>query len=154
MGLEFKKIAKIHKPEIINLMNNALVRRQMPLLKGYFGEEECEKFIDAKEGLWTKFGYGPWVFFVDGIFAGWGGLQPENGEADLALVLHPKYWGQGKKIYGEIIERAFGEMGLDSVTVLLPQTRTRVRALYRLGFQKDGSLEIHGECFKRYRLEK
>lgn len=32
-------------------------------------------------------------FFVDGQFAGWGGLQQEDGDADLALVLHPDYWG-------------------------------------------------------------
>lgn len=61
--------------------------------------------------------------FVDQEFVGWGGLQHEAGEADLALVLHPKYWGSGKVIYQEIINRAFTTMGLSSITILLPPSR-------------------------------
>ncbi|MCB0371518.1 MAG: GNAT family N-acetyltransferase [Muricauda sp.] len=154
MNLELKRLTDVPKQEIINLMNLDLVRRQMPLLKGYFGEGECGKFLAAKERLWSEFGYGPWAFVINGSFAGWGGLQPENGEADLAMVLHPDYWGFGKKIYGEIIDRAFGEMGMQSVTILLPLTRTRVKALDRLGFKAEGNLEMHGESFVRYRLER
>lgn len=154
MNLELKRLTDVPKQEIINLMNLDLVRRQMPLLKGYFGEGECGKFLAAKERLWSEFGYGPWAFVINGSFAGWGGLQPENGEADLAMVLHPDYWGFGKKIYREIIDRAFGEMGMQSVTILLPLTRTRVKALDRLGFKAEGILEMHGESFVRYRLER
>ena len=72
---------------------------------------DCEGFIAAKEQLWAEHGYGPWAFFVDGEFVGWGGLQPEDGEADLGMVLHPKHWGVGKALYDEVIRRAFGEMG-------------------------------------------
>ena len=135
-------------------MNNSLVRRQMPLLKDDFNEILCDKFISAKEQLWTEYGYGPWAFVINNRFAGWGGLQPENGEADLALVLHPDYWGVGKVLYKEIINRAFGEMGLNSITILLPPTRTRINALLRLGFKKDGELEIDNEQFFKFRLVK
>ena len=65
-------------------------------------------------------GYGPWAFLVDNKFAGWGGLQYENGDADLALVLHPQYWGFSKKIFNEIIRRAFNEMWMESITILFP----------------------------------
>lgn len=58
----------------------------------------------------------------------------------------------GKIIYDEIIRRAFGEMELASVTILLPPTRTRVKGIRRLGFQPDGEVEIGGERFIRYRL--
>lgn len=59
---------------------------------------------------------------LDGKFVGWGGLQDENGDADLALVLHPDYWGLGKHIYNEIVDRAFNPMGFESITILLPPT--------------------------------
>lgn len=152
MDIEFKRLTEVAKSEFIELMNNQLVRRQMPLLKDYFSESDCDKFIASKELLWVNHGYGPWAFIVDDQFAGWGGLQPENGEADLALVLHPNYWGLGKVIYKEIIRRAFGEMGLESVIVLFPPTRTRVQGLLRLGFKEDGELELGNEKFIRYRL--
>ena len=70
----------------------------------------------------------------------------------MALVLNPDYWGTGRAIYEEIISRAFDEMGFDSVTALLPPSRTNVRGMMRLGFEPDGETEIGGECFIRYRL--
>jgi RimJ/RimL family protein N-acetyltransferase len=133
-------------------MNHPLVRRQMPLTSDNFDEADCDEFIAAKEQLWAEHGYGPWAFVVDGEFVGWGGLQPEHGEADLGLVLHPNHWGLGKTLYDEIIKRAFGEMGFESVIVLFPPTRTRVKGLLRLGFKLEGELEIQGERFLLYRL--
>lgn len=154
MNIDFKRLTEVEKSEIIELMNNPLVRRHMPLTSDNFGESDCDEFIAAKERLWAEHGYGPWAFVVDGQFVGWGGLQPENGEADLGLVLHPNYWGIGKVLYDEIIDRAFGEMGFETVTVLLPPTRKWIKGLLRLGFKEDGELEVGGERFIRYRLEK
>ena len=154
MSLEFKRLTEVKKSDIIDLMNNQLVRRQMPLLRDHFGETDCDQFIAAKEQLWAEHGYGPWAFVINDRFAGWGGVQPEDGEADLALVLHPDYWGMGQLIYKEIISRAFGEMGLDSVIVLFPPTRTRVKGLLRLGFKKEKEVVFGSERFIRFRLVK
>ncbi|TRX58834.1 GNAT family N-acetyltransferase [Fulvivirga sp. M361] len=154
MNIEFKRLAEIEKSDIIELMNNPLVRRQMPLLQSDFSESDCDKFVASKEQLWTEHGYGPWAFIVNDQFAGWGGLQPESGEADLALVLHSDYWGIGKVLYKEIISRAFDNLGLTSVTVLFPPTRTRIKGILRLGFKEDKEVEIGNERFIRYRLEK
>ena len=91
-------------------------------------------------------------FLIDQQFAGWGGLQHEDGDADLALVLHPDFWGSGKAIYLEIAERAFTKLGLESITILLPPSRTRIKGIFRLGFQPDGEVEIEGVRFLRFRL--
>lgn len=152
MRLEFKRLPEVDPADLIELMNHPQVRQLMPLARDAFGEAECKGFVEGKEQLWQEHGYGPWAFFVGGRFAGWGGLQPEQGDADLGLVLHPSFWGTGKAIYDEILRRAFGEMGLGSVTVLFPPSRTRVRGLLRLGFVEDGELEVAGERFIRYRL--
>lgn len=154
MNIEFKRLAEIDKSEIIELMNNPLVRRHMPLTIDNFDERDCDELIATKEKLWTDHGYGPWAFVVDGHFVGWGGLQSENGQADLGLVLHPNFWGIGKVLYDEIIERAFGEMGFESVTVLLPPSRKLVKGLLRLGFKADGAIEVSGERLNRYCLDK
>ena len=124
----------------------------MPLLSDHFTEADCDAFIAAKEKLWAEYGYGPWAFLVDGKFAGWGGLQPESGEADLALVLHPDYWGVGEAIYRKITAEGFEQMRFESVIVLLPLSRRRDRVLKRLGFRSEGEVELYGERFLRYRL--
>ena len=155
MNIVFKRLTDVAATDIIDLMNHPLVTRQMPLATHIcFDEATCDAFIAAKERLWSLHGYGPWAFVIDGRFAGWGGLQTESGDADLALVLHPDYWGVGKILYANIIERAFSDMNLDAVTILLPTTRVRIRAVLRLGFLPDGYLDISGERFVRYRLTK
>ncbi len=79
-------------------------------------------------------------------------MQPEDGDADLTLVLHPNFRGTGRHIYEAVIARAFGPMNLDSVMILFPPSRTRIRGILRLGFVPDGETEIGGERFLRYRL--
>ena len=154
MDIEFKRLNTVSKTELIDLMNHPLVRRQMPLLDKPFTNNDFERFIAAKEQLWRNFGFGPWAFFIGGCFAGWGGLQPEDGDADLALVLHPDYWGLGKIIYKEIVERAFYEMNLASVTILFPPSRTRIRGLLKLGFKKESEVKVGKLPFIKYRLKR
>jgi ribosomal-protein-alanine N-acetyltransferase len=152
LNIEFKRLTEIDKAEIIELLNHPLVRRHMPLATGVFDDAAYDKFIAQKEQLWAEHGYGPWAFVVDEQFIGWGGLQYEHGDADLALVLHPKYWGLGKLIFDAIITKAFNEMGFESITVLFPPSRTRIKGLSRLHFKSDGELVIEGKRFLRYRL--
>lgn len=151
MTVTFRRLTEVNPADLVDLMNHPLVRRQMPLTNDYFSEQDAQNLIAGKERLWAEHGYGPWAFFADGRFAGWGGLQPEAGDADLALVLHPDFWGLGKRIFDETVRRAFGELGFSSVTILLPPSRTRVRGIARLGFAQDGELVIGGERFIRYR---
>ena len=153
IDIEFRRLTDVSTGDIVELMNQPSLRRFMPLLQEGFSEADCAAFVSAKESLWRDHGYGPWGFYVDGKFAGWGGLQPENGEPDLAIVLHPGFWGLGRLFFEEIIGRAFGEMGFETITALLPPSRPRVKGMTRLGFYRDGELEIKGELFALYRLD-
>jgi hypothetical protein len=127
----------------------------MPLAKdSLLDEKQCLAWVKGKEKQWQDHGYGPWAFLVDNKFAGWGGLQYEDGDADLALVLHPQYWGFGKKIFNEIIRRAFNEMGMESITILLPPTRNKLKRIYLLGFEFESEIMLSGELFIKYRLYK
>lgn len=154
VNIQFKRLHEVDQAVIIELMNHPLVRRHMPMLSHPFGTEAYEAFLASKEQLWSVHGYGPWAFEQDGQFLGWGGLQAENGEPDLALVLHPNHWGSGKHIIKLILSRAFGQMKFQSITALLPPSRTRIRALFRLGFEKDGELWIGNQTFIRFRLNR
>lgn len=155
MNIKFDHLKNISKQDIIELNTNERVLKQMPLGNDVvFDEEKCISWVNEKENQWIEHGYGPWAFLVDGKFAGWGGLQYEEGDADLALVLHPRYWGLGKQIFNEIIKKAFTEMGFESITILLPPTRKKLKGIYLLGFEPDGEITISGERFIRYRLYK
>nr|WP_236758242.1 hypothetical protein [Acinetobacter junii] len=69
-------------------------------------------------------------------------------------MLHPQYWGFGKKIFNEIIRLAFNEMGIESITILLPPTRNKLKGVYLLGFELESEIMLSGELFIKYRLYK
>lgn len=152
MHLEFIKLTQVNPSDIVELNNHPAVLRQMPLGSPDFTIEKSQSWAKEKDAQWNIYGYGPWAFRVDGVFAGWGGLQKEDDDADLALVLHPNYWGMGKTIYQEIIRRAFNEMHLESITILLPLSRKIIKVLLRYGFRPDGSVSFDGIEFQRFRL--
>ena len=152
MKIELSNLRNVEKSELIELMNNPRLKKHMPLLSNAFSKRDYDAFIVSKDLIWQQCGYGPWAILLDGQFAGWGGLQPENGEPDLALVLHPHFWGRGKAIYRLLIDRAFGESKLPSVTVHLPKSRTRLKGLIKLGFIHVGDFNINEETFMRFRL--
>lgn len=152
-AIEFVPLATVPQDQILSLMNNPLVRKHMPLLAQGFSAQDCRAFLQAKQQLWDDHGYGPWAVRVRGRFAGWGGLQREQGDADFALVLHPEFWGWGKKIFLKIRDEAFGRLQLESFTVLLPPSRTNARVVRRLGFVDDGQLTVGEQLFLRFRLQ-
>ena len=56
INTQFHRLSQVTKSEIMVLMNNPSVKRQMPLLKGDFNEDVCNRFIQAKEELWNTYG--------------------------------------------------------------------------------------------------
>lgn len=150
--IAFTRLTQIPPAAIIDLMNDPAVRRHLPLAQDKFGDADCDRFVATKERMWEEKGFGPWAFLLDGEFIGWGGLQPEGDDVDVGLVLSQKYWGAGPAIYRRVLMHAFEELCVDSVTALLPPSRTRVAALRRLGFREDGEITIQDQRFIRYRL--
>lgn len=150
--ITFARLPDVEPAAIVRLMNDPRVRRHLPLATGDFDLEVCARFVAAKELMWTEHGYGPWALLQDGEVVGWGGLQPEGDDADLGLILLPSAWGVGRSLYRRFLSFAFDDLGLDSVIALLPETRTRGGGLSRLGFDRDGELEIGGVRFLRFRL--
>lgn len=154
MHITFTSLAEVPTGELVALMNHPRLHRHLPLLRRSFTEADAHAFLSAKAALWANDGYGPWAVRVNGDFAGWGGAQSEGGSADLALVLHPDHWGRGAVIARALLREAFDRWSFASLTALLPRSRTRHRALDRMGFVRDGELLISGEVFLRFRLHR
>ncbi len=153
MLIEFKQLTQVSCKEIITLNTHPSVLKHMPLGDNIqFDEAFCRSWVAGKEQHWDEHGYGVWAFMVDSQFAGWGGFQDESGDADLALVLHPNYWGIGKQLIEKMVERAFLDFGFSSITIHLPLTREKLAAVFHYGFVDDGEADFDGVRFKRYRL--
>ena len=153
MHIEKRKLKDVDKNLIIQLLNDPLVKRHMPLSVENFDEKQYINFIEAKDSIWKNFGFGPWAYFIDNKFVGWGGIQPDEGDFELALVLSPNYWGYGRHLYKELIKEAFSELHLESVTILFPPSRTRIKWIFKVGFIEEDQVSIDGKNFMRFRLK-
>ncbi len=145
------RLNAVSPDELISLHNDSRVLRHLPLADAPFGEAECHRWLAEKESQWQAHGYGPWSIHVAGDFAGWGGFQYEQGDADLGLVLAAAYWGMGGAICRTMLCIGFEDEPFDSVTALLPPGRVKVKGMQRLGFERDGQIRIGSVLFHRYR---
>ena len=149
-----ERLPHVDTQALMSLMNDEAVRRHLPLAKGAFTVESCEQFVEEKERMWREVGYGPWAILRNRKFVGWGGLQPEGDDVDIALVLSPDSWGIGRALFQYFLSMAFHEHQVESVVSLLPETRTRGGGLTRLGFERDGTAEVGGVRFAKFRLHR
>ncbi|MET4576554.1 GNAT family N-acetyltransferase [Ottowia thiooxydans] len=149
MAFTLHTFSDIAVDDWMRLLTHPDVNRHMPLADGGWTESTIAEWTKGKDAQWQMNGYGPWSIRIDGSFAGWGGFQKEGGEADLALVLLPQYWGHGAEIVPDFMGRRI-ELGIGPVSIMLPPSRTRVRGLARLGFAFAGELEYQGQRFLKF----
>lgn len=152
--VEFINLDQVRLDDLVTLHNDPQVLRHLPLAPHGFDRAKAKAWVQSKAQMWSTQGYGPWGIMIENRFAGWGGLQPEGQDADLALVLSPVFWGYGKCIYERFLAYAFNDLQLPSVTALLPLSRARIKGLERMGFMAEGRVQLDGAWFNRFRLHR
>jgi [ribosomal protein S5]-alanine N-acetyltransferase len=151
--VRFVRLPETLTADLVELNNNPRVLRHMPLARAEFTAEGCADWVAGKEAHWQQHGYGPLALYVDDEFAGWGGLQNEGGEADLALVLRPQLWGWGAVMFAAIVDDpAACPPQIDSITALLPTSRRGSGVMKRLGFSAEAAITVDGVVFERFRM--
>ncbi|WP_240754376.1 GNAT family N-acetyltransferase [Lampropedia aestuarii] len=151
MGLSLHAFSDIPVQQWMTLLKHPDVIRHMPLADTNWDEAAIAAWAQGKDTQWKENGYGPLAIRMDGQFAGWGGFQQEDGEADFALVLFPEYWGQGSQIFHHFM-RCRTALGIETVSVLLPPSRLRTRGLKRLGFEHVADVLHAGQRFHKFRV--
>ncbi len=74
MKIQLQPLSSAPRAELMALMNDPRGVRQMPLASLPFTQFDCDGLLAAKKAMWEDHGDGPWAIWVDGQFAGWGGL--------------------------------------------------------------------------------
>lgn len=152
IDISFVRLTEVDVAALVELFNEPLNARHMPLSGNDWTEETAAKWVRVKDDQWRANGYGPWAVLVNGAFAGWGGFQPEDNGVDFALVLAPRHWGHGLAIARVALERGFDDLGLDEVVIALPYSRSPDRVVARWGFVPDGDVMFGSVTFRQYKL--
>lgn len=151
--LTFVRLTEISTGLLARHMSDPRVAAHMPLLRGAWDEATARSFVAAKEACWQRDGLGHWAFLLDGRYAGWGGFQKEGEDWDFGLVLVPDRFGLGPTIAQQALDFARADPRIPFVTFLLPPSRTRLRALERLGAEQVDDVDYAGARFLKFRLD-
>jgi RimJ/RimL family protein N-acetyltransferase len=154
MHFDFRPLSTVSAATWLTLLNDHDVHRHMPLAGDTWTEDGARDWAAAKDAQWQQNGFGPWAILIDDTFAGWGGFQKEGADVDFGLVLLPTFWGHGRALHDAMLAKAFAELGLDSITIMLPPTRARLKSLARAGYRPEGELEYAGHRFLKFRLRR
>lgn len=150
---EFFPLSSVDPQELASLINDPRVRRHMPLCGEPLSVDQVREWAAGKDHMLKETGIGPRAILVDGTLAGWGGLQPEGQDIELALVLSPAFWGTGRAICDLLLIEAFETHGLSQVIILLPSSRTRVAGIRKLGFEQASTRVVEVEEFVVFKLD-
>ena len=149
----FVRLSSVSIKEIIAHMSDPRVAEHMPLLTFKWDKKSAIQFIKAKEECWQRDGLGHWAILCNGTYVGWGGFQKEDDEWDFGLVLKPECFGLGMPITRKAIQFAKMTDDIPYVTFLLPPSRTRLKALERMGAEYVTKVKYDGQEFFKYRLD-
>lgn len=152
MKITFASLADIPLPMIAAHMSDPLVARHLPLWTGPWDQAQAAQFVALKQATWARDGLGHWAFLGDGAYVGWGGFQKEGDDWDFGLVLTAQAFGLGPRITRQALAYARAAPMIDSVTFLLPPSRRHLRALDRMGACPEGTQNVDGAHFLKFRL--
>lgn len=151
--IAFARLSEIDPDEITDHMSDPRVAEHIPLLTFEWDKDAVHKLVATKEESWRRDGLGHWAILADDEYVGWGGFQKEGDEWDFGLVLKPDSFGLGRQIANKAIEFANADERIPFVTLLIPPSRKKLRALERLGARFVDEIEYGGAKFRKYRLE-
>ena len=115
-----------------------------------FIERRLRFYMDCRERY--GFGMSPAVRKSDGVFVGWGGLQPleETGEIEVGYGFDKPFWGQG---YATELAAAWLRYGFEGaglariVAVANPENSASRHVMEKLGMRYEKNAEHYGtEC--------
>lgn len=150
--LELKNLDEVDPSALLKVLSNPKIAKHLPLFNPDIDLAWIEKWIENKMSQWEKPELGPYAILKDGQVVGWGGYQPDDEVAELAIVLIPKAWGIGQEVVNEIDLRwaKFGD-GRKRV-FYLPHSRNLALISNRLGARRIGSTEVAGVNFEIFEL--
>jgi RimJ/RimL family protein N-acetyltransferase len=137
-------------PEILRMRADADVVRYLGGVEKQtpeFGRQRMRFYVECYE----KYGYAMFAILrkSDGVFIGWGGLQPleETGEIEVGYGFAKPYWGQGyaTEVAAAWLRYGFEEAKLERiVAVAIPENTASRHVMEKLGMKYEKNAKHYG----------
>lgn len=146
-NIEYLSFEQVEPQELMDPLNEDSLRAHL-IQHPYFDTISIQAWIKDKIETDTIRGCRVRVVLIDGLIAGWCGIQPDNDSYELALVISKDFWGRGITIFKTLMQWA-SELGHKEVLFHLLETRREYKALAKMASKVQTS-ELLGRSFTTY----
>ncbi len=147
--IEYIKFDEVNPEEFMLLLNKQQIRKHL-IEHQLFDAKTIKAWIEAKIEVDSFEGCKVRAIVVNQQLAGWCGIQLEDGNYEIAIVIDNSYWGIGRKIFREVIAWA-KEFGHQTVFIHFFHTRPEYKFLRKISKNLYES-ELFGNRFTTYEI--
>lgn len=148
-NIEYVKLTEINPDEFISLLNKQKIREHL-IEHELFDESRVKQWLESKIEVDLIQGCKVRAIVIDKQLAGWCGIQNENKNYEIAVVIDEDYWGLGRIIFRDIMVWA-KELGHKTIYIHLLYTRPEYKYLRKMS-KKVYESELLGSKFTTYEL--
>jgi len=149
MNIKYVNFSKVDPVDFLVLLNKQKLRRHL-VKHDLFDIDSINNWIKAKLAVDAKPGCRVRAVLFNNELAGWCGIQFDNAEYEIAIIIDDCLWGAGKRIYKEVMRWA-KELGHVEVVIHLLDSRPEYKFLRKLAKNVYKS-EILGREFVTYQI--
>lgn len=147
--IEFLCFNQVNPEDFMVVINEDSLRTHL-IDHPYFDTITTQEWMEGKVKTDAVHGCRIRVVFIDGVLAGWCGIQPDDNGFELAIVISQKFWGFGISIFKTLMSWA-KELGHKEVLFHLLESRPEYKALNKMS-TKVHKTELAGRYFTTYHV--
>ncbi|WP_040307085.1 GNAT family N-acetyltransferase [Agarivorans albus] len=145
--IEFVSFNQVEPADLLLVVNEPALRTHL-VDHEYFDSVSIKQWMIGKAQTDSIAGCRVRVVNIDGVVAGWCGIQPDDNGYEIAIVVSKEYWGFGISIFNSMMAWA-KELGHKEVVFHLLETRPEYKALKRRAI-KVQKTELLDRSFTTY----
>jgi hypothetical protein len=135
--------------EFLEILNDAVLRKHLAA-HAVFDNVSVRKWMDQKIQSDSTTGCRVRAITIDGVLAGWCGIQPDDNGFEIAIVLSQRFWGSGISVFKTLMRWA-RELGHQEIKFHLLETRPEYAFLKRKA-RAVKKTQLLGRTFTTYYL--
>lgn len=147
--LNYLPFDQVNPDDFIDLLNKPKIRKHL-IGHDQFTPDSVRSWMQSKIGVDAEPGCRVRAVTCDHTLMGWCGIQHEEGQYEIAIVIDEQFWGQGRKIFQQLMAWA-KELGHQEVFIHFLHTRPEYRFLKKIA-SRVYETELFGSRFTTYQL--
>lgn len=145
--IEFVGFNLVNPEDFLPVVNDESLRQHL-IDHAHFDSVSIREWINEKVEIESISGCRIRAVFIGGILTGWCGIQPDDNDFEIAIVISKDVWGFGISIFKEMMCWA-KELGHKEIMFHLLETRPEYKFLKRKA-TKVQKTELLGRSFTTY----